>query len=102
MWIALELAERGSVTSILYEREPRCLPERAIAPVCLSVVRGLVYLHALGIVHRDVKPENVLVTQAGIIKLGDFGISRKMSESVQRTKTLVGTPQYLAPEGKSF
>lgn len=44
------------------------------------------------------KPENCLVSEAGVVKLGDFGISRKLSEDTQRTKTLVGTPQYLAPE----
>jgi serine/threonine protein kinase len=98
MWIALELAERGSVTTILDSREPRGLPERGIKPVCLSIVRGLAYLHARGIMHRDVKPENVLVNKHGVIKLGDFGISRQMNEAAQKTKTLVGTPQYLAPE----
>jgi hypothetical protein len=98
MWIALELAERGSITTILDNREPRGLPERGIAPVSLSIVRGLAYLHARGIMHRDVKPENVLVNKHGVIKLGDFGISRQMNEAVQKTKTLVGTPQYLSPE----
>jgi hypothetical protein len=98
MWIALELAERGSITTILDNREPRGLPERGIAPVSLSIVRGLAYLHARGIMHRDVKPENVLVNKHGVIKLGDFGISRQMNEAMQKTKTLVGTPQYLSPE----
>merc|ERR1712139_217836 len=65
------------------------------------MVSGLIYLHEKNIIHRDIKPANVLVNEAGIVKLADFGASKKMSgtETVAiENTTLKGTPYFMAPE----
>jgi len=98
IWIVIEFAGRGSLGSILDKTKPRGFrKETHIAQVTKGIVGGLVYLHKLKIVHRDIKPGNVLVNDAGGIKLADFGISRQM-ERGQQAQTMVGTPQFLAPE----
>jgi serine/threonine protein kinase len=64
-----------------------------------EITLGVAYLHTLGVIYRDLKPENILLTSEGHICLTDFGISKEgFEEDEARTKTLVGTPEYLAPE----
>jgi serine/threonine protein kinase len=98
MWIVMEYAGRGSISTILDRTKPRGFKSEAhIAAVAHGIALGLAYLHKQKIVHRDIKPGNVLVTDKGEIKLADFGISRQM-ERGQQAQTMVGTPQFLAPE----
>ena len=61
------------------------------------VVEGLAAAHNAGLVHRDVKPENVLISRTGWVKIGDFGLSRAVTTSTN-TGTLLGTVGYIAPE----
>ena len=66
--------------------------------IALQVARALVYIHSQKIVHRDIKPENVHISQAGVVKLMDFGIAKTEGLSMTRAGYVLGTPYYMAPE----
>lgn len=96
-YIAMELVDGGTLRT-LCDRVP-VFPVEASLHVVGEVLRGLAHAHASGIVHRDVKPQNVLISRAGDVKVADFGIS-KTEEMTRLTLTgnLVGTPSYMSPE----
>lgn len=73
-----------------------CIPEPVLGRIAVSVVKGLRYLWELKIMHRDVKPSNILVSTRGQVKLCDFGVSRQLVNSI--ATTYVGTHAYMAPE----
>ncbi len=95
-YIALELVDGASLRELLRAGK---LPRPIAIAVACDVLRALVAVHAAGVVHRDVTPENVLISRAGEVKLGDFGIARS-ARAVGRTRTGVikGKLAYLAPE----
>jgi len=76
------------------------LDEHLIVEVCVGVLNGLAYLHAQKIIHLDIKAANLLVTQDGTVKLGDFGVSAQLrtESSSMRATDLIGSPLYMAPE----
>ena len=61
-------------------------------------MNGLCYMHGLKMIHRDVKGANVLLTDQGVVKLADFGVTAHLQTTLSRTKSLVGTPYWIAPE----
>ncbi|XP_070541793.1 dual specificity mitogen-activated protein kinase kinase 5-like isoform X2 [Ptychodera flava] len=73
-----------------------CIPEQVLGRIAVSIVKGLNYLWSLKIMHRDVKPSNILVSTKGEVKLCDFGVSAQLINSI--TQTYVGTNAYMAPE----
>src|SRR6266568_4426193 len=98
-YIVMEYVDGRTVRDLLIEGH-RLLPERALE-IISGVLRALEYSHQAGIVHRDIKPGNVMVTRNGDIKVMDFGIARAMSDAqATRTQTaqVIGTAQYLSPE----
>jgi serine/threonine-protein kinase len=96
-YLVMDLVEGESLEKLL-DREGALPPPRALALV-LAVARALGRAHALGIVHRDVKPSNVLLDASGAPLLTDFGLATACDlESLTRTGTLIGTPHYMAPE----
>src|SRR5246500_1519315 len=98
-YIVMEYVDGRTVRDLLIEGH-RLLPERTLE-ITSGVLRALEYSHQAGIVHRDIKPGNVMVTRNGDIKVMDFGIARAMSDSqatMTQTAQVIGTAQYLSPE----
>jgi eukaryotic-like serine/threonine-protein kinase len=96
-WLVMEYVDGLTLAQMVHDRG-RLLPDDA-APLLWQVADGLAAAHAEGIVHRDVKPSNVLVDAEGCAKLTDFGIARvETDESLTRTGLMTGSPAYLAPE----
>ncbi|WP_174315681.1 serine/threonine-protein kinase [Streptomyces sp. CB01881] len=96
-WIVMELVESRSLADVIKEDGPLA-PARA-AEIALDVLGVLVAAHALGILHRDVKPSNVLIGEDGRVVLTDFGIASVEGDaSVTSTGMLVGAPSYISPE----
>jgi serine/threonine-protein kinase len=89
----------GESLKTLVEREGPVPVERALALVH-QIARGLAFAHEHGVVHRDVKPHNVLIDEDGVAKVTDFGIARSLdpAEGMTETGTLLGTSEYIAPE----
>jgi len=97
-FIVFELVRGANVKELLRERGP--LPVRQALAIAHQAARGLAAAHGAGIVHRDVKPQNVLVDDEGVAKVTDFGIARSLTpdEALTLTGAIVGTGDYLAPE----
>lgn len=96
-WIVMQLVSARSLREIVEQDGP--LPPRQVARVALQVLAALRAAHALGIVHRDVKPGNVLIESDGRAVLADFGIARVQDYSTITTAgVIVGSPSYIAPE----
>ncbi len=98
-YIVMELVEGETVRDVL-RSGAGFTPERALQ-VARDVLTALDYSHRNGIVHRDIKPGNVMITKNGAIKVMDFGIARAMSDSgntLTASQTVMGTAQYLSPE----
>ncbi|MFC6089857.1 serine/threonine-protein kinase [Saccharothrix lopnurensis] len=96
-WLIMEYLPSRSLAAVLTERGT--LPPDEVVRLGGQLAAGLAAAHAAGVVHRDVKPGNVLVTEFGTVKVTDFGTSRAADEvTVTASGMLVGTPAYLAPE----
>jgi serine/threonine-protein kinase len=95
-FMAMELLEGADLRQLI--RESRLAPSQALT-IAATVAEGLACAHAQGIVHRDVKPGNIMVLPDGRVKIMDFGIARPMQPSVKtQTGLLLGSPQYMSPE----
>ena len=101
VYMVMEMVRRGSLTDIL--RQHGAMPPRLASAVLQPVLQALAVAHQAGIIHRDIKPHNILMTETGIPKLTDFGIAqiRGTSTSNTRTNTMMGTLAYMAPEQRS-
>ncbi|AHH96881.1 serine/threonine-protein kinase [Kutzneria viridogrisea] len=95
--LVMEFMPSRSLSSVLAERGT--LPPEEAADICAQVASALAVAHAAGIVHRDIKPGNILLGETGTAKITDFGISRAVGDvTVTQTGISAGTPAYLAPE----
>jgi len=95
-YTSMEFVEGESLRSVLNRFGG--LPQRKAVNLALQICSGLKEAHAQGIVHRDLKPENIMVDANGNVKIMDFGIARSMEAVTRMTGSMVGTPQYMAPE----
>ena len=96
-FLVMELVDGGTLRELLRERGP--MPPHAMVAVLRPVLSGLGVAHRAGLVHRDVKPENVLISNDGEVKLVDFGLVRAIAEAgITSTSVILGTAAYLSPE----
>ena len=95
-YIAMELIEGRSLQHIL--REPERLPIETVVDLAAQIADGLDHAQRFAIVHRDVKPGNVMVSPAGRAKLTDFGVAYIPSSTVTQAGTALGSPRYMSPE----
>ncbi len=95
-YTSMEFVEGESLRSVLSRFGG--LPQRKAVDLALQICSGLKEAHIQGIVHRDLKPENIMVDAQGNVKIMDFGIARSMEAATRLTGSMVGTPQYMAPE----
>ncbi len=96
-FLVMELVEGGTLRELLVERGP--MPPHAVAAVLAPVLGGLAAAHREGLVHRDVKPENVLISDGGDVKIADFGLVRAIADAkITSASVILGTAAYLSPE----
>jgi serine/threonine protein kinase len=97
LYMAMELLEGDDLRRLIEQRVAIPLADRV--RVLLQIAEGLAYAHSRDVVHRDVKPANIIVTSKGRIKLLDFGLARVASQSnITRRGVILGTPDYMSPE----
>uniref|UniRef100_A0A8C6W4I4 Mitogen-activated protein kinase kinase kinase kinase n=1 Tax=Nannospalax galili TaxID=1026970 RepID=A0A8C6W4I4_NANGA len=96
LWICMEFCGAGSLQDIY--QVTGSLTELQIGYVCREVLQGLAYLHSQKKIHRDIKGANILINDAGEVKLADFGISAQIGATLARRLSFIGTPYWMAPE----
>ncbi|XP_020283370.1 mitogen-activated protein kinase kinase kinase kinase 5 isoform X2 [Pseudomyrmex gracilis] len=96
LWICMEYCGGGSLQDIYHITGP--LSEIQISYMCRETLTGLAYLHSMGKMHRDIKGANILLTEAGDVKLADFGVSAQITATINKRKSFIGTPYWMAPE----
>ncbi|XP_028815642.1 misshapen-like kinase 1 isoform X7 [Denticeps clupeoides] len=98
LWLVMEYCGAGSVTDLVKKTKGNALKEDWIAYICREVLRGLSHLHSHHVIHRDIKGQNVLLTENAEVKLVDFGVSAQLDRTIGRRNTFIGTPYWMAPE----
>ncbi|XP_056289578.1 TRAF2 and NCK interacting kinase b isoform X11 [Pseudoliparis swirei] len=98
LWLVMEFCGAGSITDLVKNTKGNTLKEEWIAYVCREILRGLTHLHQHKVIHRDIKGQNVLLTENAEVKLVDFGVSAQLDRTVGRRNTFIGTPYWMAPE----
>lgn len=95
LWIIMEYCAGGSLRNLL---KPGRLEERYIAVITRELLVALSFIHKAGVIHRDIKAANVLVTKEGNVQLCDFGVAAQLTSNNNKRSTMAGTPYWMAPE----
>ncbi|KAJ1412826.1 kinase-like domain-containing protein, partial [Ochromonadaceae sp. CCMP2298] len=94
--LCLEYMDSGSLEDVV--QAGGCRDERVLASIAYQMTQGLRFLHGKRLIHRDVKPSNVLMSLTGCVKLADFGLARTLESGHSLATSFVGTFLYMAPE----
>jgi serine/threonine-protein kinase 24/25/MST4 len=97
IWLVMQYC-LASVADVLRASPSGCLNESDVAAICRGTLHALIHLHELLFIHRDVKPQNILISQAFTPMLADLGVSAQLASDSSRRGTVIGSPLYLAPE----
>lgn len=98
MWMVTEYCAGGSVATLMKPTAPGGLQEKWIIPILREVAEAIFWVHKQGIIHRDIKCANVLVTETGAVQLCDFGVAGVIETKYDKRSTFIGTPHWMAPE----
>ncbi|KAI9699200.1 MAG: hypothetical protein M1820_007279 [Bogoriella megaspora] len=98
LWITAEYCPGGSVHTLMRANPNPGLEEHFIIPIARELAIALKYVHEAGIIHRDVKCANILITEDGEVQLCDFGVSGVLDNDLSKRTTIIGTPFWMAPE----
>ena len=98
--IVMEYANGGTLTNVIQrvKENGSRIPEEQILNYFTQLCLALKHCHDRKLLHRDIKPDNVFLTDSGYIKLGDFGVSSILKSTKARASTAIGTPEYMSPE----
>lgn len=100
LYIVMEYVDNGDLATFISNRKKRnkYLSEDEVLRIFVQIVIALQYIHSQNVVHRDLKPQNIFLTKLGLVKIGDFGVSKQLNKTSSLCQTKVGTPYYLSPE----
>ena len=98
MRIIMDFADGGDLQQRIKEQRGRPIAEGQILDWFTQMTLGMKHIHDRKVIHRDLKGGNIFLTKKGIVKIGDFGIAKVLMNTMQKAKTVVGTPYYLSPE----
>ena len=98
MWMVTEYCAGGSLATLMKPTEMGGLQEKWIIPILREVAEAIYWVHKEGIIHRDIKCANVLVTEAGLVQLCDFGVAGIVESKMDKRTTFIGTLNWMAPE----
>ena len=100
IFIITEFADAGDLATMIKKAKNKneFLPQTKIFSFLVQISCGLQYIHKKKILHRDIKTKNIFLTSQKLIKIGDFGISKSLSHTMDLATTAIGTPHYLSPE----
>ncbi|KAI5616334.1 TRAF2 and NCK-interacting protein kinase isoform X5 [Silurus asotus] len=98
LWLVMEYCGGGSVYDLIQSTKEKCLNEDWTALLCRGILKGLAHLHKYKIIHRDIKGQNILLTDSAEVKLVDFGVSTQLDNTLGKQSTFIGTPFWMAPE----
>ncbi|ESP02166.1 hypothetical protein LOTGIDRAFT_111275, partial [Lottia gigantea] len=97
VYLVLEICENGELYKYL-QNNGKILSEEKAKDFLYQIVQGLLYLHSHGILHRDLKLSNILITSDNKLKIADFGLATQLSIAGEKRYTMCGTPNYISPE----
>ncbi|GAM19419.1 hypothetical protein SAMD00019534_025940 [Acytostelium subglobosum LB1] len=97
LWILMDYCSMGSIRDMI-ELTEKTLTEKQISAIVSQALKGLTYLHANQIIHRDIKAANILLNEDSIVKLADFGVSAQLEDELSKSTEFIGTPLWMPPE----
>lgn len=97
LYIVMEFADGGDLYALVKGRNGKYMDEIKVLDIFIQISLGLKHIHDRKILHRDLKTQNIFLTSSGLVKVGDFGVSKVLRNTVELASTMIGTPLYMSP-----